>query len=160
MIGVNSSLASSETASYEFTDWEIDLFSHNHFSMEAVSGTSLRIIDQFPAVTDSALYKAKDVRTENLKLETVQKKSLDVEVEEINHLSSQQFNSSMKMKNNLKSSMTQRTPNKFFKAFDMKENTPSIKMEQMGNFSAMKSGTRRKALEDLQKTRERNSTAR
>lgn len=159
-IGVNSSLASSETASYEFTDWEIDLFSHNHFSMEAVCGTSLRIIDQFPAVTDSALYKAEDVRTENLKLETVQKKSLDVEVEEINHLSSQQFNSSMKMKNNLKSSMTQRTPNKFFKAFDMKENTPSIKMEQMGNFSAMKSGTRRKALEDLQKTRERNSTAR
>lgn len=57
---MNSSLASSETASYEFTDWEIDLFSHNHFSMEAVSGTSLRIIDQFPAVTDSALYKGID----------------------------------------------------------------------------------------------------
>lgn len=100
-------------------------------------------------------FTAEDVCTEKLKLETVGKKSWNTEEEEINHLSSsqqQQFNSSKKMRK-------ERTPNEFFNAtFDMKENnTPSIKMEQTGTFTAMKSGIRRKALEDI---RERNSSAR
>ena len=80
-IGVNSSLASSETAaSYEFTDREINLFSHDPFNMEedervatgsgrhgetgavieekeAFPGPSLRSINQSPAIADSAPYK-------------------------------------------------------------------------------------------------------
>lgn len=76
-IGVNSRIPSSETASCEFSDWEIDIFSHDNFcsadkrvgtgsgrhgetggaveKKEAVSsGLSSRTISQSPAIADSA----------------------------------------------------------------------------------------------------------
>ncbi|XP_059454339.1 uncharacterized protein LOC132184645 isoform X2 [Corylus avellana] len=93
---------------------------------------------------------AEVAQTPQLKLGSPKKMSPDTKLKENIVLPARQLNSSMVKGTKCKTSQIPRTPKNLLKTYNTKENTPSIKNDQIGNITAMKTLPKRRPLEDLQ----------
>lgn len=93
---------------------------------------------------------AEVAQTPQLKLGSPKKMSPDTKLKENIVLPARQLNSSMVKGTKCKASQIPRTPKNLLKTYNTKENTPSIKNDQIGNITAMKTLPKRRPLEDLQ----------
>ncbi|KAA8546580.1 hypothetical protein F0562_002681 [Nyssa sinensis] len=84
------------------------------------------------------------------KLEFVQRKNPTRKAEE-GSSPAKQLKSTMMKRKNARTGLIQCTPKKLITTLDMKENAGGIKREHLGNATTVKSVTKRRALEDLQK---------
>ena len=68
-----------------------------------------------------------------------------------NSPSPREFNSMSMTRKNIRTSLVQSTPKKLIAVLDMKENAPTTKREDLGSVKTVKTASKRRALEDLQK---------
>ncbi|KAK9270955.1 hypothetical protein L1049_026543 [Liquidambar formosana] len=119
---------------------------------EAILKPGFRVADLPPAFIDSAVGRgvAEDTKMRQAELEFTRKKNPDAKMDCGNSWSAKQMNSSMTKRKNIRTPSIFKTPKKLLHTVDMKENTPSIKGEPKGSITAVKSVTKRRALENLQ----------
>ncbi|KAA8537923.1 hypothetical protein F0562_027497 [Nyssa sinensis] len=124
---------------------------------EAVLEPNSRAADHSPPFFDSAVGEglaAEDSQKWQPKSEFVQRKNLTSKREEGYYPFAKQLSSTTMKRKNARTSLIQGTPKRLITTLDMKENELGMKREKrehVGNVTTVKSVTKRRALEDVQK---------